>query len=74
VRQDPAENIVAFLSFSGDHCGHDKAIEKFTRREWEHVQRWLDDAGLAFYFLREIKKNNGAEVGGVSGSRRCFQP
>jgi len=38
VRQDPAENIVAFLSFSGDHCAHDKAIEKFTRGEWEHVK------------------------------------
>lgn len=62
MRQDPAENIVAFLSFSGDHFGHDKAIENFTRREWEHVQRWLDDAGLAFYFLREIKKNNGADI------------
>ena len=62
MRQDPAENIVALLSFSGDYCGHDKAIEKFTGREWEHVQRWLDDAGLAFYFLREIKKNNGADI------------
>jgi hypothetical protein len=62
VRRDPAKDIVAFLSFSGDHREPCKAIENFTRCDWEHAQRWLDDTGLAFYFLRKIKNNNSADI------------
>ena len=60
--QTPAEAIVRFLSFSSDSHDSVPRIEKFTRRQWEHVQPWLDDAGLAFYVLERLKKTNSTAV------------
>jgi Uncharacterised nucleotidyltransferase len=62
VRLTPVENTVGFLSFSGDHCDRLNAIEKFSRREWKHALRWLDDAGLAFYFLQRLKDSHASDV------------
>jgi len=62
VEQTPAEAIVRFLSFSSDSRDSVPAIEKFTRRQWEHVQPWLDDAGLAFYFLERLKTTNSTAL------------
>jgi hypothetical protein len=59
MNQSAAEIIVEFLSFSTDHCDqHLSAIERFSRRQWERVLQWLDDAGLAFYFLQKLKDIN----------------
>jgi hypothetical protein len=55
VKQTPAETIVQFLSFSSNRCDAFRAIEQFSPRQWERVLRWLDDAGLAFYFLQKLK-------------------
>jgi hypothetical protein len=55
VRRTPAEDIVEFLSFSTTPSDRVKELKKVSPREWEHVQRWLDDAGLAFYFLEKLK-------------------
>jgi hypothetical protein len=62
VKPTPAEAIVRFLSFSS--ASHDSvpAIEKFTRRQWEQVQLWLDDAGLAFYFLARLKNRKSTAI------------
>jgi hypothetical protein len=62
VKPTPVENVVGFLSFSPDHRDRLNAIEKFSRREWKHVQRWLDDAGLAFYFLQKLKDTHASDV------------
>jgi hypothetical protein len=56
VRRTPAEEIVAFVSFSSDHCDHLGAIEKLCSRQWKPALQWLDDAGLAFYFLQRLKQ------------------
>ena len=55
MKSTPAEAVVGFLSFSSDRSTRLGVIEKFTRRQWEHILQWLDDAGLAFYFLQRLK-------------------
>jgi len=62
VKLTPAENVVEFLGFSGDHRDRLNAIETFSRREWKHVQQWLDDAGLAFYFLQKLKDTHASDA------------
>lgn len=47
-----AEAIVEFLSFSGKPSA--SSFSNFSAREWEHALQWLDDAGLAFYFLQKL--------------------
>lgn len=63
MNRSPIEIIVEFLSFSVDH--RDKnlgAIERFSRRQWKHLLQWLDDAGLALYFLQQLKDINATDV------------
>ena len=62
MKRVPAEDIVSFLSFSGDCSGHLCAIEKFGEREWTHALQWLDDSGLAFYFLQKLEETNAADA------------
>ena len=62
ARQSQAESIVGFLSFSNTSHDYAAAIEKFTDRQWQHVQLWLDDAGLAFYFLQKLKETNSTAI------------
>lgn len=56
MKQTPAEAIVDFLSFSEAANGSAHAIGELTSRQWERVQLWLDDGGLAFYFLQKLKE------------------
>ena len=62
MKSSPVQNVVGFLSFSGDHHDHFSAMEKFSRRQWKHVLQWLDDAGLAFYFLQKLRDTHASEV------------
>lgn len=56
MNRAPAETIVQFLSYSvDDYDQHLSAIKRFNTRQWERVLQWLDDAGLAFYFLQQLK-------------------
>ena len=56
MKQAPGETIVQFLRFSGDSYDQLIAtIERFSPRQWERVLQWLDDEGLAFYFLQKLK-------------------
>jgi hypothetical protein len=58
VKPTPAEDIVEFLNFSRDPGDRASELRKFSLREWERVLSWLDDAGLAFYFLQKLKNTN----------------
>ncbi|HET9308056.1 MAG TPA: nucleotidyltransferase family protein [Candidatus Sulfotelmatobacter sp.] len=62
MKRTPAEDIVGFLNFSRDHRDRLNAIEKFTPRQWKRALQWLDDAGLAFYFLQKLKDTNATDV------------
>jgi Uncharacterised nucleotidyltransferase len=54
VKQSRAEAIVAFLRFSGEQ-DRGTTFKAFTGRDWQQVIRWMDDAGLALYFLEKLK-------------------
>jgi hypothetical protein len=60
VKNTPAEAVVGFLSFSSNHGARLSVIEKFTPHQWEHILQWLDDAGLAFYFLQRLKDEDAS--------------
>jgi Uncharacterised nucleotidyltransferase len=62
VRRTPAEEIVEFLSFSDTPCAGVQELQKLSPRKWEHVLRWLDDAGLAFYFLEKLENTDSDAV------------
>jgi len=61
VKHAPAEDIVDFLSFSSDAPNRVSAFKRFHPREWAQVLRWLNDAGLAFYFLQKLKDTDTAD-------------
>jgi hypothetical protein len=56
------EAIVEFLRFSGTMSDHPDKLEGFGRREWARALIWLDDAGLALYFLQKIEYTNATEI------------
>jgi hypothetical protein len=58
LKRTPAETIVDFLSFSSDHPDRVSALEKLSERAWPRVLQWLDDSGLAFYFLQKLNDAN----------------
>ena len=62
MKRTPVEEIVGFLSFSRDRHDPLHVFETFTRRQWKHVLQWLDDAGLAFYFLQKLKHTNAGDA------------
>ena len=62
MRRNPAEDIVDFLSFSRASRLPLSRLIDFRQRDWKHAVRWLDDAGLAFYFLRKIKDTNAMDA------------
>ena len=62
MRRTPADKIVEFLSFSTDLEDCIGELEKFNPREWRRILAWLDDAGLAFYFLEKVKHTNAAKI------------
>jgi Uncharacterised nucleotidyltransferase len=50
-----AEAIVGFLSFSSDACDRASQLRKFGERDWDRTVGWLDDTGLALYFLQKLR-------------------
>jgi Uncharacterised nucleotidyltransferase len=61
VKRALSDNIVKFLSFSGSGDSI-PALKRVSHRDWERALLWLDDTGLAFYFLQKLKDTNSAEV------------
>jgi hypothetical protein len=55
VKPTPPNHIVGFLRFPPDCCEHLDPIFRFSSRKWRRVLQWLDDTGLAFYFLQKLK-------------------
>jgi hypothetical protein len=62
VKRSPAEHVVQFLSFSGNGVDSIKALSYLNTKKWGHILQWMDNAGLAFYFLEKVKNTNAAEL------------
>ena len=56
-----ADTLVEFLTLSGPGDGV-PALERVCYRDWKRALLWLDDTGLAFYFLRRLHDTNSADV------------
>jgi hypothetical protein len=56
-----ADDLVEFLSFSGPGDSI-PALERVSHRDWDRCLLWLDDTGLAFYFLQKLRDTNSAGV------------
>jgi hypothetical protein len=52
-----AERIVQFLAFSSSGPGVD-ALNTINSHQWNRTFQWLNDSGLAFYFLHRLKTQN----------------
>jgi hypothetical protein len=61
MRRTPAHEIADFLRFSNAEGDCLVGLREFRQRDWKHALRWLDDAGLAFYFLRKVKDTNATD-------------
>ena len=57
-----AEAIVGFLSFSDDACDQVSQLRRFSDRDWDRALGWLDDTGLALYFLQKLKDTDVANA------------
>lgn len=53
----PAEDIVNFLGFS-DRAERCVNFRHLSPRKWKRILQWLNDSGLAFYFLSKLKGSN----------------
>ncbi len=53
--QTPAHALIDFLRFSDARENSRAGLGKLRERDWKPALRWLDDTGLAFYFLQKIK-------------------
>jgi len=58
MRRTPKQEIVDFFSFSSAPRDDLAGLRTFRQRDWKHALGWLDDAGLAFYFLQKIRDMN----------------
>jgi len=62
MKHSPVKDVVAFLSFSRGDRDPSSSLKMFSAREWKYVLQWLDDAGLAFYFLQKLKDTHTAGI------------
>lgn len=61
MKRTRAENIVEFLSLSGSR-DHLSDLYRASRPEAEKLLQWLDDSGLAFYFLQKVRDTNATDL------------
>src|SRR6202012_2869552 len=54
VKRTRPADVVAFLRFSGAEPNHER-FRNTSERNWTSLLRWLDDSGMAFYFLQRLQ-------------------
>jgi hypothetical protein len=62
VRRNPGQEIVDFLSLSAASGDDLSGLRNFRQRDWKQGLRWMDDAGLAFYFLQKLEDMNARDA------------
>ena len=56
-----AKTIVDCLRLSGEQCDLER-LKKFKLRHWSETLRWLDDSGLALYFLQRLQSFGATDL------------
>lgn len=59
MRRRLAESVVAFLSFTNPSTD---SLKEFGHRDWDRALKWMDDAGLSFYFLQRLKETEARHL------------
>jgi len=54
VTQTPADTIISFLSYSSNATEGLTPLRNLPDRKWRRILTWLDEAGLALYFLDKV--------------------
>ena len=62
AQKNPLELVAASLRLTPDACDSVAGFRQFNGHTWKRTLQWLDDAGLAFYFLRRIQNSRSADV------------
>lgn len=62
AKKSPLELVAASLRFTPDACDSIAEFTQFTGSTWERTLQWLDDSGLAFYFLKRIQNSHSADA------------
>jgi len=62
VNRALAEAIVGCLRLSGETTQDENKLNQFSLNDWERTFRWLDNAGLALYFLQRLKSQHATEL------------
>jgi len=58
-----AQAVVQSLSFSADTRENAaRSLSRFSERDWERVLGWMDNSGLALYFLHRIEETENSSV------------
>ncbi len=60
MKRTRPEDIVAYLNFSGAESSHAR-FRNTSERNWTSLLRWLDDSGMAFYFMQRLQETGGTE-------------
>jgi hypothetical protein len=50
--------VVEFLSFSQTGTHHETELAGFSIAQWERCLAWMDNSGLALYFLRAVENHS----------------
>ena len=62
MKRTPADHVVQFLSFSDNYAGSLTALSGLNEATWRDLLRWVDDSGLAFYFLQKLQNTNASDA------------
>lgn len=62
MTQTPPDALVTFLSYAGNSADGLTSLRGLPDRQWRRTLTWLDDAGLALYFLDKLKRTHSAHM------------
>jgi Uncharacterised nucleotidyltransferase len=61
MKRELAQAVVACLRLSEDASDVEE-LRQFGVRDWQRTIKWLDDSGLALYFLQHLRSKGATEV------------
>jgi Uncharacterised nucleotidyltransferase len=62
LKLSPQEQLVDFMSFPNSRIESLRSFSNFSNRKWTRLLSWLDDTGLALYFLRKLEDTHASNT------------